>query len=209
MDKTLTALHPTGNGAKETIAMESPYIVSVTIEGSTPILFHRWDNESIEEKAKARKNSKAKKEDDVGSYVYRNDAGEICIPGEYLRQAIIHAAKFKADPRSPRKSASDLFKAGVVSLTDIASLGVKDWDYLDRRRVMIQRQGITRTRPAMQKGWRVSFDIQILIPEYIDSALLHEVIVQAGRLVGIGDFRPSFGRFYVIKYEVQQGGITQ
>jgi len=209
MNKTLTALHPAGNGARETIALETPYTVSVTIEGSAPILFHRWDNEAIEEKAKAKKNSKAKKEDNIESYIYRNEAGEICIPGEYLRQSIILAAKYKADPRSPRKSASDLFKAGVVSLTELASLGVKDWDYLDRRRVMIQKQGITRTRPALQKGWRASFDIQVLTPEYIDSALLHEVIVQAGRLVALGDFRPTFGRYFITKYEVQQGGATQ
>lgn len=202
MGKAVTALHPVGNGAKEAVEMEMPYIVSVTIEGSAPLLFHRWDNEAIEEKAKAKKNSKAKKEDNIESYLYRNEAGEICIPGEYLRQAIIQAAKFKADPRSPRKSAADLFKAGVVALTELASLGVKDWDYLDRRRVMVQRQGITRARPAMQKGWRAGFDIQVLTPEYVDATLLHEVLIQAGRLVGIGDFRPSFGRFFVVNYEV-------
>src|SRR3972149_2020377 len=187
---TVTAINPAGNGAKETIELEVPYVVSVTIEGSAPLLFHRWDNEAIEEKAKSKKNSKAKKEDNVESYVYRNEAGEICAPGEYLRQAIIHAAKFKQDPRSPRKSAADLFKAGVVSLTELASLGGKNWDYLDKRRVMVQRQGITRARPAMQKGWTADFDIQVLTPEYIDTALLHEVLAQAGGLVGIGDFRP-------------------
>lgn len=197
---TVTALHPVGNGGKEAIEHEVPYVVSITLEGSAPLLFHRWDNEAIEEKAKAKKNSKAKKEDNIESYVYRNEAKEICIPGEYLRQAIIHAAKFQQDPRSPRKSAADLFKAGVVSLTDLASLGVKDWDYLDRRRVMVQRQGITRVRPAMQKGWTATFEVQVLTPEYIELSFLNEIITQAGRLVGIGDFRPTYGRFVVTKF---------
>ena len=204
MGKTLTAMHPVGNGAKEIIAMESPYVVSVTIEGSASLLFHKWDNEAIEERARAKKNSKSKKEDNVESFVYRNDAGEICIPGEYLRQSIIQAARFKSDPRSPRKSASDLFKAGITSLTELASLGVKDWDYLDRRRVMIQRNGITRVRPAMHKGWRAEFDIQVFTPEYIDSMLLNEMLMQAGRLIGIGDFRPSYGRFMVVNFEVKK-----
>ena len=204
MGKKVTAMHPVGNGAKEMIAMESPYVVSVTIEGSAPLLFHRWDNEAIEEKAKAKKNSKAKKEDNVESFVYRNNDGEICIPGEYLRQSIIQAAKFKSDPRSPRKSAADLFKAGIASLTELASLGVKEWDYLDRRRVMIQRNGITRVRPAMYKGWRAEFYIQVFTPEYIDSTLLNEMLIHAGRLIGIGDFRPSYGRFMVIKFEVKK-----
>lgn len=200
-EATVTSLHPVGNGGKEEIEHELPYSIKITLEGTVPLLFHRWDNESIAEKAKAKKNSKAKKEDNVESYVYRNDRGEICIPGEYLRQSIIQAAKFKQDPRSPRKSACDLFKAGIATLTELSSLGVKDWDYLDMRRVTIQRQGITRIRPAMLKGWMATFEIQVLLPEYIDSHLLQDVIVNAGRLIGIGDFRPSYGRFNIVKFE--------
>lgn len=199
MAKNLTAL---AEAANEGIIV-LPYTCEITIEGTADILFHRWSNESVEAKAKAPKNSKAKKEDDVESYVYRNKAGEICIPGEYLRQSIIHAAKFKQDPRSPRKSAMDLFKAGIVSLTSLASLGTKDWDYLDKRRVVIQREGaVTRIRPAMLKGWKATFLFQVLLPEYIDPQLLNEVTQMAGRLIGLGDFRPTYGRFTITKFNV-------
>ena len=95
----------------------------------------------------------------------------------------------------------DIFKAGVVSLTDLAPLGVKDWDYLDRRRVQVQRNGITRVRPAMRKGWKVNFLLQILTPEYIDQTFLNEVLSSAGRLIGVGDFRPTFGRFQVTSFK--------
>lgn len=190
------------NGGKDAIDSSIPYTVQVVLEGSSDLLFHRWNCESVEEKAKAAKNSKAKKMDDIESYVWRNVNGELCIPGEYLRQSIIHAAKFRQDPRSPRKSAMDLFKAGVVSLTHYASLGKKKWDYLDTRRVQIQRNGINRTRPAMKAGWRAEFVIQILTPEYIDSTLLNDVISMAGRLVGVGDFRPTYGRFNIVGFEL-------
>lgn len=183
----------------------APYRVEVTIEGTADFLFHRWSTDDVEAKSTAAKGSKAKKTDNLESYVYRTKSGELSIPGEYLRQAIIGAAKFLQDPRSPRKSAMDLFKAGVVSLTDVASLGKKKWDYEDRRRVQIQRNGVTRTRPAMQAGWKVTFLLQVLVPEYIDSSLLNSAIAQAGRLVGIGDFRPTFGRFAVTKFEVLHG----
>ena len=176
-----------------------PYRVQVTIEGVAPILFHRWNCESVESKSKAKKGSAEKKSDDVESYVYRNDRNELCIPGEYLRGAIIGAAKFQQDPRSPRKSAADLFKAAIVSLSPLATLGVKDWDYLDKRRVVIQRNAITRSRPAMKEGWKCTFILQVNLPEYIDQAML---IQNAGRLIGLADFRPSYGRFSVVKYEV-------
>jgi hypothetical protein len=189
------------NGGKESIEASLPYIVSVAVEGSADFLFHRWNSETVSAKSKAAKNSAAKKTDDIESYVYRDDHGDLCIPGEYLRQAIIGAAKFRQDPRSPRKSAMDLYKAGVVSLTHLAPLGKKEWDYLDTRRVTIQRSGVNRTRPAMKAGWHAEFQLMVNLPEYIARADLRDVIESAGRLIGVGDFRPTFGRFGVVGFQ--------
>lgn len=188
------------NGGADAIAASEPYSVIVAIEGAADFLFHRWNAEAVETKAKAAKNSAAKKTDDIESYVYRDDAGELCIPGEYLRQAIIHAAKFRQDPRSPRKSAMDLFKAGVVSLTALASVGKAKWDYEDKRRVVIQRNGVNRVRPALKVGWKAEFQLMVMLPEYISRDDLHQVITNAGRLVGLGDFRPTYGRFNIVKF---------
>jgi len=190
------------NGADETISFTEPYRCEVTIEGVADILFHRWNVEAVEAKATAAKGSAAKKTDDIESYVYRDDAGMICIPGEYLRGAIITAAKFRQDPRSPRKSAMDLFKAGIVSLSPLASLGVEDWDYEHKCRVTIQRNGITRVRPAVKTGWRATFVLSAILPEYIPPGMLNEVIGSAGRLVGLADFRPTYGRFNVVNFSV-------
>ena len=190
------------NGGADIIDLSRPYIANVTIQGASDFLFHRWNNEAVAEKAASAKGSKAKKIDNVESYVYRLDDGTLGVPGEYLRQAIINAAKFRQDPRSPRKSAMDLYKAGVVSLTQLAGLGVSEWDYLDMRRVMVQRAGVTRCRPAMKAGWRLTFDFLINLPEYINPNDLREVIEQAGRLIGIGDFRPTFGRFGIVNFAV-------
>ena len=66
---------------------------------------------------------------------------------------------------------------------------------------MIQRNGINRTRPAMKAGWRVTFELLVTLPEYIDRQMLRETIESAGRLVGIGDFRPTFGRFGIVRFE--------
>lgn len=173
--------------------------------GVCPLLFHRWSDEAVAAKAAARKNSAAKKEDDIESYVYRTDDRQIAIPGAYLKGAIAGpqgAAKFRQDPRSPRKSALDLYRAGIVVLTDLASLGADSWDYLDRRRVTIQRAGITRVRPAMLAGWTATFEILVQTPEYISPDDLHDVLVQAGRLVGLADFRPTYGRFAVVNFQL-------
>lgn len=190
------------NAGEPDITVQAPYTAIVRLRGTADLLFHRWNADAVDEKARAGKNSAAKKTDNIESYVWRDDAGMLCIPGEYVRGAIIHAAKYKQDPRSPRKSAMDLFKAGVVSMTQLASLGTKTWDYEDKRRVVVQRSGINRVRPAMRIGWEAEFNLLVLTPEYIDRDLLHEVTGMAGRLGGIGDFRPTYGRFSIVGFKL-------
>ena len=194
------------NGAEESILTAAPYAAAFTLKGTADLLFHRWNVEAVAEKAAAAKGSKAKKSDNVESYVYRNVDGELCVPGEYVRQSIIAAAKYKQDPRSPRKSAADLFKAGIVSLTDLAPLGLKTWDYEHAARVQVQRNGVTRIRPAIRSGWQAEFIFMVLTPEYISPDLLQDVLTNAGRLVGIADFRPTYGRFSVANFELTGHG---
>lgn len=190
------------NGGEPIIDASQPYRVRFELTGTSDMLMHKWNCESVNEKAKAAKNSKAKKTDDVESYVYRNDGGMICLPGEYVRQSMIWAAKFRQDPRSPRKSAMDLYKAGIVSDTFLASLGLMKWDYEDQRRVVVQRSGVNRTRPAIKKGWKAQFGFTILTPEYIEPNDFQSVLVQAGILIGVGDFRPTYGRYGITHFEV-------
>lgn len=205
----VTVSEPT-NGAQEAIELGLPFIANVTIEGTADLLLHAWNCESVEAKASAKKGSAAKKTDDLESYVKRNDDGIICMPSEYLRMSVINAAKFRQDPRSPRKSAMDLFKAAIVGLKPLCPITTaagevpKMWDFEHRCRVTVQRAGITRVRPAFKEGWRVEIPLLCNLAEYVSPKDLNEVIGQAGRLIGVGDFRPTYGRFQVIKFEVQK-----
>jgi hypothetical protein len=198
------------NGGAAAIELSLPYIVNATIEGSADLLFHVWNCESIAEKASARKGSAAKKTDDLESYVLRNDDGIICLPSEYLRMSVVNAAKYRQDPRSPRKSASDLYKAAIVSLKPLCQITTvtgelpKVWDYEHRCRVQIQRAGVTRCRPGFKEGWKVEVPLMVNLPEYISPSELHDAISAAGRLIGVGDFRPTYGRFQVVGFEVQK-----
>jgi len=198
------------NAGESAILTGAPYMATVTIKGTAPILFHRWQTDAVEAKAKAAKNSTAKKTDDVESYVYRDEQGVICLPGVYLLGSITDprngAAKYRQDPRSPRKSALDLYKAGVIAMTDLAPITRADgelataWDYTDRRRVTVQRAGITRERPAFAAGWSATVDFMVTTPEYIKPADLLDVLTKGGLLVGVADYRPTFGRFQVVNF---------
>jgi hypothetical protein len=187
------------NGAQNLIELGFPYKMTIGVVGSAPLLLHAWNVEAIDEKAKSAKGSKTKKTDDVESYAYRDEYGYLGVPGANFAASICQAGRFMQDPRSPRKSALDLCKAGVVPLTITAPFQplTQKWDYEDMRRVTIQRAGITRIRPAMREGWRLTFDLLINTPEYLPPQTMLKLIGDAGRLVGLCDFRPTYGRFVV------------
>lgn len=203
------------NDGENVIVADAPYMASVTVTGDSAILFHRYSVDAVEAKANAAKGSAAKKSDDVESYVWRDEEGRICLPGEYLRGSMVDpkngSAKYLSDPRSPRKSALDLFKAGVVAITDLAPITKSDgriameWDYLDRRPVNVQRSRVTRSRPAFKEGWSATIVLMVLTPNYISPTLLRQTLTQAGRLVGVADYRPTFGRFGITHFEVLEG----
>lgn len=210
-NKTMTALMEANNDGLDDVLAQAPYMVDVTIRGTSDILFHAWSNEAVKEKADAAKGSLAKKTDNVESYVYRDSDGLICLAGMYLKGAIKEAAKFRQDPRSPRASAIKLFNGGVIPLTNLAPMlskqcpkGTKNWDYLGRHRVVVQRNAVTRERPAFYEGWEATIRLLVTIPQYITPKLLLDVIRDAGTFVGVGDYRPTYGRFAIVKFEEVQ-----
>lgn len=207
--KATTTLAPVSNGAAELIGLEEPYIFDATIEGTAPLLFHGYNVESVKEKAAAAKNSKAKKTDDIESYVYRLEDGRLGIPAECFAASVAHAAKRMQDPVSPRKSAYDLCRASIVPVEMIAPLkpDTNEWDYVDIRRVVVQRNAVPRERPAMRAGWRCTFKMQVLTPEYLSVAVVRSLIVKAGRLSGLLDFRPTYGRFDLVGFEVTSDAL--
>jgi hypothetical protein len=186
-----------------------PFTAFVKIQGTTDLLFHKWDNEVVKAKNEARKGSEEKKTEDPETYIYRNSDGMVCLPGRYLLRAIVEAARFHHDPRSPRKMAKELVQAGlavneILSPMLVDGQPTKDWDYLDRQRVIIQRSAITRTRPAFQKGWEAELSFDSLLPDYITPEFLRKLVDDAGRFIGLADFRPTYGRFVVTNWETKK-----
>lgn len=193
------------NQANPLIEKTQPYCVSVKIQGDSPILFHRWNNEVVAEKAAAKKNSTVKKTDNLESYVCRDpETRHICVPAEYIRGAVITASKSYKDPRSKMRSMVELAKAIILLPDEMYPIngGVTEWEYEDVRRVQVQRAGISRVRPAFRKGWTCDFEVIVLQPEYLEPEVLHNMLIDAGRFCGLADFRPTFGRFRLTHFEV-------
>ena len=65
-----------------------------------------------------------------------------------------------------------------------------------RKGVAVQKSRIIRIRPMIPTGWSITFDL-----EYDDTIVnkknLEKAMIDAGSLIGLGDWRPKFGRFTV------------
>ena len=198
---TPTETGPHSNDGSAVALASAPYQVTFTIRGVADLLFHKWSNEDVEAKSKAKRGSAVKKTDNLEAYVWRDDDGMVCLPGIYVHKAIIEAGKFMQDPRSSRpKQACDLFKAAFVPVTVLCPLG-PSWEIEDKRRMVVNRSGITRTSPGFKAGWEATFDFDVILPEYVSQDMAYEALSLAGRVIGLAQYRPTYGRFQVIKFE--------
>jgi len=164
----------------------APYTVQVTLVGTADLLLNRW----------------SESQDSLESRVHRDSSGELCLPGESLRLAIIQASRFPPVFAPIGMTPRELLNAALLTLTPLASLGVTRWDYEHRSRVRDQGRFLTRVRPALRAGWRATIRLQGNLPQFVPGELLYQLTRTAGCLGGVGDFRPTFGRFDVAQFEI-------
>jgi hypothetical protein len=198
---TTTDTGANSNDGEDALLSTAPYQITFTIRGVADLLFHRWSNEDVAAKSAAKRGSATKKVDNLEAYVHRDEDGMVCLPAVYLHAAIKEAGKFMQDPRSSRpKQACDLFKAALIPVTVMVPLGPK-WEIEDKRRMVVNRSGITRTSPGFKAGWEAEFDFDVILPEYVSQEMFHEALTLAGRVIGLAQYRPTYGRFQVVKFE--------
>ena len=192
------------------------YSVSVRVKGVAPLIQHRFPIPDFSTLSKGGKKSTGAKDytTEWKDYFYADSDGQIYQPSSHFEGALVKAAvNFKVTGKRG-KSYKDLFSANTVVDPDrIPHVGFTvpeeldaDADkplHLDVRPVIVQRARVVRIRPRFKAGWELAFEIQCGDDE-IQPDLLQDVLTLAGRTVGIGDYRPKFGRFNVTHFEVHK-----
>ena len=191
------------------------YTVSVSIKGIAPLMQHRFPMPDFTTMSKGGHKSSGAKDytQEWREYFYATPEGEIYQPSSHIEGALVKAAvNFKVAGKRG-KSYKDLIVANVIVDPERIPHNYKvpeelDTDadkplYLDARPVIVQRARVVRIRPCFKAGWELAFEIQCIDDE-IQPDLLQDVLTLAGKTVGIGDYRPKFGRFSVIKFMVHK-----
>lgn len=173
----------------------------VTISGLTPLLVNRFHEEAAEAATSGIHSRKEKltPQEDAASRLYTNGVGTY-IPAEWLRQSLIGAASRHKIGR--RAATADVAAAVYVAPFEIPLEG--EW-HIDSRAVVIKATGgrILRYRPMFDQ-WGVTFRLEI-DADLVGERLIKDILIDSGRLVGIGDFRPArkgpYGRFVITDWQ--------
>ncbi len=167
---------------------------AVIIRGTRPYLMHRF---AIEDSEITRKSgTKPDPKEEAEKALYKDEKGVICTPSKQLESALSKAGAdftFKG-----KKTFKDVMKSGLI--IDPLMIPHKSQEYaVDLQAVVIQRGRIIRARPRFDK-WELNFTIQVM-DERITERQLKDILTSAGQYIGIGDYRPKYGLFEVVKME--------
>jgi len=181
--------------------------VRIGIRGTTPLITHniRLAN-PLDPIAKAMKSISAKRtktEDDhlqlarlefEGGLYLDPDVGPY-LPGANVEKAIIEGARVTKQGKQ--------IERGLFVLDNVIPLiydGPRNVDKLwadeNFRNVAAVRVGasrVMRTRP-MFRTWALDVDAEI-DPGLLSVEQLESIVIDAGSMVGLGDYRPRYGRF--------------
>ena len=184
--------------------------LQVTIQGVSPLLLHNGQTADPTNKfARQLKEVSGKRKKTDEDYaemsriewhagLYANADQKIILPAVCIEASIIGGAK-KSKLGSAFKSAVFVDADAILNIgkryDNAADLWAEE-KYRDVRGVRVGQARVMRTRPVFYQ-WGCSFVVS-MDDEQVNESDVMRAIEDSGSKVGIGDFRPKFGRFEVI-----------
>lgn len=175
--------------------------LKITVDGTSPLMTHNPASMGVT-KTPGKASNIPSPEDEAERGTYRLEDGGCAIPGVAFRGSILKAAGAWKTKRSATMK-SQLSHIQIVE--ELVPLLMRDGEpitsfAIDRRRAIVQRQGIMRSRPRFEE-WSTSFTVIYDGDLVKDEEIIRQIAADAGKRVGVGDFRPErngwFGRFMV------------
>lgn len=196
------------------------YKVQSAIRGTSPLLQHAFTKVAVASLMEGSKKQTGSPDYSLEwmETMYANADGLLCQPANHIEGALVKAAaSFKVKGKGG-KSWKDAIRAycyvmpdeiphiwnGAYVTAPTADLLIHPTDNLcvNIMRVVVQRSAVARSRLMLATGWELAFTMEI-IEDQLRPDVLQAVLNEAGRAVGIGDFRPRYGRFETIRFTVE------
>lgn len=184
--------------------------IDIRLEGTTPLICNRFTDSAAQSASSGTRSSmsttdRGTPQEICQSKLYMGLNGKPAIPQPNLLRCLIEGGRFHKVGKSQVTTAksSMLFACVDVDGAEISIEHKQPWK-VDTRAVRIPSTGgrILAHRP-MFDDWALSFTMDV--DETIMSPkLMRQIIDDAGKRIGLGDFRPAtkgpYGRFVVTKW---------
>ncbi len=172
--------------------------IKVKIKGVAGLLQHRLNLE--QDAASKRKKSVFNAEEEAIKAVYQDDNGYY-VPSSWIEGMMVKSATDIKMPGSGKKTLKNATRGGVFVTDDKIRLSNKEYEVDVRAVVNPSTRGrILRARPLF-KEWELEFTLSVINEKDFDVHTIKEILDNGGQYVGIGDYRPKYGRFVVIDCE--------
>lgn len=187
--------------------------VNVTIQGTSPLLQHRFGEDAEGESGKASRQVtvvRGTPREEAAKVTYQDSDGMFYFPGTWIFGTLCCAGsnhKMKGSRKSARFVVPAAVRVGEIEIPirngDGESL-VTDFE-VDSRPVTIPatKGRIMRHRPRFD-CWSAKFSL-VINDDILPEDFVHQLLNEAGMQQGIGDYRPEkkgpFGTFRVVNWE--------
>ncbi len=188
--------------------------IGVSIEGVSPgLLHHRFPElvmRGMVTPVKLAAKVRATPEEEAEMAAYRMVDGLLAVPSEHIYSCMVRTGgqflvqgRNKATYKQIIKGALLVDPEPLIPILDGKGEEVRDYE-IDARPAVVGRARIIRHRPLFSE-WQLNFNLLILAPDELPLKVLQDVLEKGGQTIGIGDYRPRYGRFQVTRWEVQNG----
>jgi len=177
----------------------------IKIKSGSPMLHHGSQSVGMEKiKAKTKGgNALLGDQNEWKKTIYFDEKMGVYLPSTVFEACMIYAGKqFKV---TGRKTATEYIKSGVYCMEEFLPFLVNGSPIktLDDERIIVDKRTVknpsTKGRNMRYRAkfdnWSSEFVLMVTSDDYITLELLEDIIKYAGMYVGVGDYRPRFGRF--------------
>lgn len=190
------------------------YQVKGQIQGVADILFNKMLEDELEPGSSAGLKGRVSTEERVTEAWKRcyKDENGVYLPGWNLKVCLIEGCK-KSGIKVGRGSAASYLSASVFPdkvlyfVSDGGSI-IPDVDNVHvtwGRRPPRTGGACMVRRPMLNSGWLLDFTLTV-VDDRRSPEEIHRSLVEAGMLVGLGSWRPEYGRFVITGWEVLKNG---
>lgn len=192
------------------------YQIRARIVGTAPLLQHRFPLEALAglmEGATRRTGAEDRRYEWLTT-LYAHD-GLLVQPASHIEAALVRAAAGFRVKGAKGKTYREIIRAAVlISPEEILHfwngmpLAVPGPELLttptdalsvNLQRVIVNRAAVARARLQISPGWELDFTITVN-DDQLRPEVVRTILEEAGQAVGIGDYRPKFGRFTVAAF---------